>query len=609
VVAAREYVVALLVAAPRLKIATTSRECLGVYGEHVYEVRTLDVPEPAAPRRSSRTAPRSAAERLFLDRARAARPNFATSPADLAVVAEICRRLDGLPLAIELAASRVRNLGPQALLEHLGRRLDLLANGPTDFTVRQRSMRGALDWSYDLLDESERRLFDCISIFSGGATSDAISTVSNEPAAGRVAESLADKSLLQAGEVAGTTRFEMLETIRAYALEHQAAPGGTNDEQILRKRHAAYFGALARRARGEVRGPDQIAWLQLLDAEHDNLRASLEWALGHSDLELAGNLCADLWPFWRARGYFYEGRRWLTAALAVSAELPRTVRAPMLVGAGVLALAQSDYSVATALLGESRELYVEVDDTRGLALALSMLGIVAHDTGDAQRANALFEKSLRLRRSVGDTWGEAAALHNLGMTALGRGAIDDASKLFEDSAQLFRSVGDWRGLAQALSNLGWATHELGDFDRATALFKESLELNQRLEDARAVASNLSNLGLMALYRGDYTSASDLYVDSLVAFNELGYARGVAESLEGLAAVAGVEGRPRDAARLFGQAEMLREALGAPLLPADRSRYTATSAAAREQLDEEAWNTAWAEGRALSPEDTLAMLLG
>jgi tetratricopeptide (TPR) repeat protein len=499
-------------------------------------------------------------------------------------------------------------MGPQALLEHLGQRLDLLANGPTDFTPRQRSMRGALDWSYDLLDQDERRLFGCISVFSGGATPDALAAVSSEATAGRVAESLADKSLLHVREVAGGMRFEMLETIRAYALEQQAAPGGDADEQVLRKRHAAYFGGLARRARSELRGPDQIAWLQRLDADHDNLRAALEWALDHSDPELVGHLCADLWPFWRARGYFHEGRRWLAAALAVSAELPPTVRASMLVGAGVLALAQSDYSVATALLGQSRDLYGEVDDTQGVALALSMLGIAAHDTGDAQRANALFEDSLRLRRSIGDRWGEATALHNLGMTALGRGAIDDASKLFEDSAQLFRILGDWRGLAQALSNLGWTTHELGDFDRATLLFKESLDLGQRLEDARAVASNLSNLGLMALYRGDYTSAGDLYVDSLVAFNELGYGRGVAESLEGLAAVAGVSGRPRDAARLFGQAEMMREALGAPLLPADRSRYTATSTAAREQLDDEAWNAAWAEGRVLAIEDTLAMLL-
>jgi len=459
-----------------------------------------------------------------------------------------------------------------------------------------------------LLDEDERNLFACVSIFSGGATSDAIAAVYGAPSGSRLAESLADKSLLQLREVAGTTRFEMLETIREYAHESLAATGDIENEHIFRTRHATYYVALASRARDQLRGPEQLTWLQLLEADHDNLRAAIDWALDHAEIELAAGLCADLWPFWRARGYFHEGRRRLSTILARADELRAPIRAATLAGAGVLAVAQSDYAVASELLRESHDLYLEIGDARGVAFATSMLGIVAHDTDDAQRAHTLFEESLRLRRSIGDRWGEATALHNLGMTALGRGAIDEASKLFEDSAQLFRGVGDWRGLAQALSNLGWATQELGSFDRATSLFQESLELGQRLEDARAVASNLSNLGLMALYRADYTSASDLYVDSLVAFSELGYDRGVAEALEGLAAVAGVQGRPRDAARLFGQAEALRQALGAPLLPADRSRYTATSAAAREQLDEEAWNEAVAEGRTLSLEDTFAMLV-
>jgi predicted ATPase/DNA-binding XRE family transcriptional regulator len=608
VVAARDHLVTLLVAAPRLKIMVTSRESLDVYGEHVYDVHTLGLPDPTGSRRQSATS-RSPAERLFLDRARAVRPNFASAPADQPVVAQICRRTEGLPLAIELAASRARTLSPRALLEQLGQRLDLLSAGPIDFTPRQQSMRGALDWSYDLLDDGERRLFCCASIFSGGATADAIAAVCAEPIASRVAESLADKSLFNVREVAGTTRFEMLETVREYALERLAITLSVDEQQLLRTRHAAYFVALAARAGDKLRGAEQIAWLQCLDADHANLRAAHDWSLDYHHAEIAGRLCADLWLFWRTRGYFQEGRRRLSATLALDGGFAPEVRAALLNGAGALALAQSDYAVATGLLNEARDLYTRIGDLSGEAYVLSNLGIVAHDTDDAQRAQTLFEESLRLRRSCGEDWGVAAALHNLGMIALGRGAIDEARKLFDESAQLFRRVGDWRGLAQALSNLGWATQELGDFDRATTLFKESLELGQRLEDARAVASNLSNLGLMALYHGDYASAGDLYIDSLVAFNALGYGRGVAESLEGLAGVAGVQGRARDAARLFGHAEMIRETLGAPLLPVDRSRYTSTSATAREQLDDAAWNQALTEGRGMSVEDILATLLG
>jgi predicted ATPase len=613
VLAAREHVSAFLAAAGRLKVMITSREALGTYGEHVYVVPTLGLPEPAAQRLPPRALQRSPAERLFLERARAARPNFASDPLDQAVVADICCRLEGLPLAIELAASRARTLGPRALLDHLGKRLELLSAGAADYSPRQRSIRGALDWSYELLSADEQRVFCSMSVFAGGATHEAIAAIlgdptHGEPRSGQIVESLADKSLLQVREVADTMRFETLETIREYASEMLPGCPGAAGERELRRRHAVYFATVAERAQDELRGPEQIAWVRCLDADHDNLRAALDWVLACRDAELAGRLCAALWPFWRARGHIHEGRRRLSTALALTGQIPAQLRAAMLNGAGVMALIQSEYALATRLLTEARDLFAALKDEGGVAFALSNLGIVAHDTSDPDRAQTLFEESLRLRRALGEEWGEAGALLNLGMIALERGTTDEASKLFEESARLFRRLGDLRGLAQALSNLGWAIQELGDHTRASALFSESLALAERVEAPRIAASNLSNLALMALYAGDYSRAGELFGDSLMAFMDLGDKRGEAESLEGLAGVAGVQGQPEQAARLFGRAEAIREAVGAPLLLADRARYTSTIVAAREQLDDAAWSRAWAEGRASTATDPGAALL-
>jgi tetratricopeptide (TPR) repeat protein len=559
--------------------------------------------------------PRSPAERLFLERARAVRPNFASDPLDQAVVADICRRLEGLPLAIELAASRARSMGPQTLLDALGQRLDLLSAGPADFSPRQRSIRGALDWSYELLDDPERRFFSRMSVFAGGATLDAIVAVCGEAADESAAvlttvDSLAQKSLLYVREVASATRFRMLQTIREYAHQHLLArEGSAVIDDVLRKRHALHYAGLAEGAVDGLSSPQQIEWSTRLDADRDNFRAALDWALQQQDAELAGRLCAALWRFWRARGYFHEGRRWFSAVLPLRSRLVVPTRAAVLNGAGVMALVQSDYAMATGLLEESRDLYLELRDRSGTAFVLSNLGIVAHDTSDADRAQALFEESLRLRRELDERSGEAAALNNLGMIALERDLAGEARTLFQESAELFRGTGELRGLAQALSNLGWATQELGEYDRATQLYTESLTLVQKLADARAIASNVNNLALMALYRGDYATARELFTDSLVGFHDLGYKRGVAQSLEGLAGVVGVQGRPEEAARLFGLADAIREAVGAPLLPTDRSRSAATLAAAREQLDADTWDRAWSQGRAMPLEEAIAALLG
>src|SRR6266851_5494607 len=301
ILSARAYVAEMLAAAAKLTVLVTSREALAVYGEHVYGVPTLELPDLDLRHTNGRRrlAPRSPAETLFLERARAARPNFANDVQDQPVVAEICLRLEGLPLAMELAATRAKTMSPRALLEQLGQRLELLSAGPADFSPRQRSIRGALDWSYDLLNDDARAVFGRMSTFAGGATLDAVAEVCTEDVRSAhvvklAVESLAEKSLLYVSEVADQTRFEMLEIVREYALERLT----TSDEPALHRRHAKFFATFAEQAQAKLRESDQLLWLQRLEADHDNLRAALDWVLRSDEAELAGRLCAALWPFW-----------------------------------------------------------------------------------------------------------------------------------------------------------------------------------------------------------------------------------------------------------------------------------------------------------------------
>jgi len=595
----------LLADCPRLAVLTTSREALGIYGENVYNVPALEVP-PA----TSRHAGRSASESLFLERARAVRPALArATAADLTAVGEICRRLEGLPLAIELAASRTRSMSPVNLVAELSQRLDLLSAGPSNFTSRQRSMRGALDWSHELLSDVERRLFRRMSVFGGGATLEAIVAVCGEsPRITReVVDSLVDKSLLTRVEDA-TSRFGMLEVVREYATEQMLLSEGPRQVESSRQSHAEFFAALADAAPDGLRSREQLSWIGRLELDHDNVRAALDWALHHRDAGLVGRLAAGIWPFWRAHGYFIEGSRWLDAALALGDELPKRSRASILNGAGALAILQADYQTASRRLEEALALYRELDDEREVASVLSNLGWAAHDSADVDRAEELFNASLRIRRRLGDTLEEANSVNNLGMIAVTRENPREAASLFAQSARLFEREGDSISMAQALTNQGWALQLLGDYAGASRLFSKSLALAEKFQDARRVANNLASLALMAVYRGDYATARDVFTDSLTIFTELHDRRGIAESLEGLAGVAGLQYRPDDAARLFGLAAALRESAGAPLLAGDRARYESALAAAREQLDEPAWSAAWQSGQEADFDEEVALLI-
>jgi predicted ATPase/DNA-binding XRE family transcriptional regulator len=610
----------LLADSARLTVLITSREALNVYGEHVYPVAPLGLPDRGGTRRagvrtrSTRHAdPRSPSEVLFLERATAIRPGFARHPSDRPLVADICTQLEGLPLAIELAAGRAGLMSVSLMHDELAQRLDLLGRGPTDYSPRQRSMRGAIDWSYSLLPEVERRLFCRLAVFAGGATLEAVLAIAGDLSEAEVflhqaVESLTNKSLLVMSDAAKTIRFAMLDVIREYALEQLRLAEGLEQEQALRRRHAEYFSELAERGDTGLRGSDQAEWTRRLDADDENFRSALSWSLEVGDAALAGRLCCHLWSFWRRRGYYTEGRRWLGAGMALGASVTDACRACLLNGVGVLGILQGDYGPAATALESACDLYAVAGDKAGLAFASSNLGWLAHDTADAARAESLFDQSLRLRRELGDVAGEAAAFDNLGMIALERDDLGRACELYGRSAELYRPLGDSLGLGQSLSNLGWARQALGDYQEATTLFSESLQVAQRLEWPGGAANAVSNLALMAVYRGEYPEATDLFVDSLSTLRELGDRLLIAESLEGLGAVRGLQGKPVEAARLFGSAEALREAIGAPRLAANRAWVDPFVEAAREQVGETGWTQAWNEGRSLSLEAVLSELI-
>jgi predicted ATPase/transcriptional regulator with XRE-family HTH domain/Flp pilus assembly protein TadD len=620
VAAAGPLVGELLSAAPRLKVVVTSRQLLHIYGEYDLPVPPLSLPDPGARPPVDRLA-RYESLRLFAERAGAVRPDFRITGENAAAVAEICRGLDGLPLAIELAAARARDLAPDAILAKLGTRLDLLSGGPRDLPARQQTVRSAIDWSYDLLDGRERAVFRALSVFAGGCTLEAAASVgvrgwglgvgaSSEPPTSNpqpltpILASLTGKSLLQQeGD-----RFTMLETIREYAWELLQASG---EAQEARRRHAEYFLGLAGEAAPYLKGPQQNEWLDRLEVEHGNLRAALGWALEAGEIEVALKAGADLWLFWFMRGYMTEGRRWLEEALARSAGADGrlvSARARGLAVTGVLAQRQGDYAYARTLLEESVALWRDLGDPRGIAESLNNLGGVASEQGDYDLATSLYTESLALWRELGDTRSIGATLNNMGIIADARGDYERAVLLAQDSLRLFREVGDKSMTARVLNSLGETARARGDLRQATRFYSEGLDLLRELGDIRGVALILANLGQLALLRGDLATAQSLLEESLSIHQATGDRSSVTTCLAGLAGVALARDQAIRAAVLLGAAEALSDAIGYQLPPADRLQYDRDAAAIRARLGDTAWTAAWAEGRGMPLERAIAYAL-
>lgn len=598
VLAAGPLMAELLTVAPGLKMLATSREILHLSGEHEFVVPPLR---------------ESASSQLFAARARAAKSGFTLGETTAPLVDEICRRLDGLPLAIELAAAQCKFWTLPRLRERLERRLSQLTGGPRDRPARQQTLRNTLDWSYDLLNEVERCLFARLGVFVGGWTLEAAEKVASDEKlspedAPSLLTSLVDKSLVQSGEINGEPRFTMLETIREYALEKLEASG---EADVIRGRHLAYYASLVETAEDRVYAGQETgeSWLNRIAAEHDNVRAALAWAFDGHDADSGARLAGATVMFWYSHGHLNEGRRWLERALSLVPGHGQT-RAKVLNGAGVLAWQQGDYAVARERLDESVLLWREIGPAggRGLPFAVHILGHVRFDQRDYAEARELFAESLALNRARGEKQEITALIGDLGLVASHLGDYVEARTRFEESLAHAREQGLKNGIAVDLIRLGDLARLEGDDKRAASMYEESLALCREIGDVLDAASALHKLGYIACHRGDYRRAQALFAESLALQHEHGNKQGIVEALAGFAGLAAAMKQPERAARLFGAAEALLDAIGAPLAPADRAEWERDAAIVRAQLDEAAFNAARAEGRAMAREGAIEYAL-
>jgi predicted ATPase/transcriptional regulator with XRE-family HTH domain len=604
---------ALLSAAPRLRLLVTSRVALHLSGEHRYAVPPLALPPSSLPHKGGgpgsewEALTQYAAVELFVQRARAAMPSFALTDTNALAVAAICRRLDGLPLALELAAVRSALFTPQELLAQLDQRLALLTTGAVDLPTRQQTLKRAIDWSYNLLDEREQALFRRLGVFVGGWTLEAASAVSHTADDLRIdmlegVTALLDKSLLQRGESADRrSRFTMLETIREYALERLAASG---EEEAIRQQHAVHYLTLAEAAEQQSYGSAQRMWLDRLEIEHDNMRAALEWFRARGDDERLARLSTALAWFWWLHGHFSEARRWGEQVLARRSLLP----APVLAQALLDYVQFYDGVEGFALLDESLSLYRTLGDQRGIVRGLVGLGISWYFSGDEAAARAPLEEGLALSRAIGYKLGIADALAMLGEVELAQGDYVRAKTLLEESLLLYRELGNSYQISSVLNYLGDAAQLQGDYQRATTLFAEALALRQELRDRRGSAAMIWKLGDVALKQDNIAQAVALQTESLEIFRDIVWQQGIGWTLQSFSAIACALRRPGQAARLLGAEEALREALGYQVWPTMRADHERTSAAAHAALGEEAFAAAWAAGHALPLEQAIAEAL-
>jgi predicted ATPase/DNA-binding SARP family transcriptional activator/DNA-binding CsgD family transcriptional regulator len=601
--AAARLVDMLLDSCPRLRVLATSREPLDVEGEVRWPVLSLSVPDtPRSPTRWEVES--SEAARLFVERAADRCSGFTLGPENTGAVAEICRRLEGIPLAIELAAARVGLLSVRQISERLEDSLGLLTGGGRTRTPRQRTLQGALDWSHDLLSEQEMVLFRRLSVFSGGWTLQAAEAVGTGESVrrGEVLEllsGLVEKSLVVAETTEkGEVRYRLLEPIRHYARQKLEE---SEEAEVVRRWHAEFFLALAEEAEPKLRGPEQGKWLDRLESEHDNLRAALDWS-AERRAESGLRLSAALWQFWYVRGFLSEGRRRLEEGIARHPAAPAKVRAKAFDGAGWLAQAQGDYESARALYEEQLKLSHALEDEGGIARSLGNLGSVALSQGEHERATGLLRKSLALHRKLGSQEETITVLLDLGASASSQGDLAQAIVWFREGLAFCREFGDKFGAAASLGNLGKATLLRGDHERATTLLAESLALFRELGDRLDIAVALIHLGFAALSHGEHERSAELLEESLQLSRELGDKLSIAKSLEGMASVAAVRGRAHQAARHWGAAQALRENIGAPVLSDELTLHEPYIDAARTQLARGAWEAAQEEGERMTLEE-------
>ncbi|HEY0768785.1 MAG TPA: tetratricopeptide repeat protein [Sphingobacteriaceae bacterium] len=512
VIEAAAVVSDLLQASRQLKILVTSREKLHLSGEHECIVSPLALPQ-AEHEYDIDDLVHVPAIALFLDRAQNVKPAFSLDRENAPIITDICRTLDGLPLAIELAAAQSKHLSPARILERLTNRFDALTHGPRDLPSRQQTLRATIDWSYDLLDEHDQMLFRRLGVFVGGWSLEGVETICSEP---KILStnlfdlliSLVDKSLVLETEIDDEQRFTMLETIRAYAVEKLQGHG---EDDIFRERHANYYLALVKQAEDAYSGPQHVLWLNRLEQEHDNLRAALDWTLRHQKPDVALRLSGGLWCFWLIRGYLSEGRHWLKQAIDTGAECSDEDRVKALDGSGVLAMFQGDYAIALAYSEEALTLFRRLGNSAGESDILESLGVLHIFLGDYTQAMQRYAESLAIRRTLGDVRRISSSLTNLGYIALTQAEYEQAQTYTEESLALSRRSGDLQGIAISLCNLGLvAITYHRDFQAAYRLYKESLEVVGDIQDKEVMITGIAGLSLVAFELGELDRAARIF---------------------------------------------------------------------------------------------------
>ena len=601
----------LLTMGPNLKIMVTSRAALHVYGEHEFPVPPLAMPDSLAVPPVD-VLSQYPAVALFVQRAVAVKPDFELNRENAAIVTEICARLDGLPLAIELAAARVKVLSPSSMRTRLASRLQLLTGGARDLPQRQQTLRAAIDWSYDLLSPAEQKLLRRLSVFVGGCTLEGVEAVCDTKSDLELdlldgMSSLVDKSLVQHFEQAKSeSRFVMLETIREYALEKLAASG---EKPLTKRAHAAYCLVLAEEEAAEQSGAEGTEWLEHFGLEHDNFLAGLDWLTETGDADWGLRLGTALFRFWETREYLAEGRGRLGKLLKLpGAAAPTKTRARALFAAGVLAAEQGDYVSADALLRESLDISRELRDQQGAAVSLNALAVNARDRGDFATARSLFEDSLALWRELGDQKAVARSLSNLASVVKMQGDYASARSLYGECLLIFQGLGDRTGVAWSMNNQGDVAHDQGDSATARTLYEGALSIFRELGDRWGIAGTLADLGSLEREQGNCASARSLYRESIKVFRELEHKRGIARLLECFACSAAVEQEAERSLRLAGAAAALRQNIGAPLTMAEQAKLEGSLQAARQALTNTAGTTAWLEGWALPVEKAIEEVL-
>jgi non-specific serine/threonine protein kinase len=644
----------LLQAVPDLKVLVTSREPLHLHGEQLYRVPPLALPPlalppngeyDAGPRQPPQNVPPARVARpvsdveylaqyeavaLFIDRAKAARSDFALTEENARLVAQICHRLDGLPLAIELAAARVRHLSAADILERLVHRLQLLRGGARDVPSRQQTLRATIEWSYDLLTEGEKQLFRRMAVFQGGRSLKALEEICNGEGLQQVdvlegVAALVDKNLLhpqedRAAESARQARFVMLETIHEYAREKLQESGEAGE---IQRQHARYFVQLVEEAEPKLRGPAQVVWFDRLKEEQDNIRAVFEWCRGEASgaegVQIGLRLVGALTWYWYTRGPFSEGRARAMAVLSrPEAKERTTLRTRALRTAAGMAWIQGDFELVRSLVEEGLALARELGDRQMEGVFLYNLGHIALEEaeGDLAAARSLYEQSLAIQRELGNRPNIAGALNSLALVDRAEGDLAAARPRIEEALAIAREVGAPAEIAYSLQRLGELALREGNYPVSRSLLEQALTIRRAMGEQQKLPETLDGVGYAALREGDYATAAECFRESLTAGTGLGTRRYTWVPVAGLAVLAGAPrtgagaGEPglRQAAKLFGAYEGLRETAGVKIDPMLRVELDRDIAAIRAQLDEETWRQAWEEGRSMSMEEAIAEAL-